>query len=138
MATGIKDNVYLIDTTNRDDAVLVAWLGDLDTPVAYWPTDDEDAFRRALRVWAERENLICEGSSESHTDVDAFMGAIEINVHRESPGARPTPGNSRPLGRHSRESKWSPSSISPESDRSPSPPPSPTSRSTSPPSSALE
>jgi hypothetical protein len=49
------DPVHTLSTTDASAARLVAWMGDYDVPVGYWPEDDREAFVEALGEWMRRE-----------------------------------------------------------------------------------
>jgi hypothetical protein len=52
------DPVLILTTTERDDARIVLWCSEWDTPFGYWPTDDSDAAMAAAREWVRREPAI--------------------------------------------------------------------------------
>ena len=77
------DIVDLMNSTQEDDALLAAWLGELDTPCAYWPTNDRGAFESALREWATREFAVADRDDDGHQQtveemVELYMAVITI------------------------------------------------------------
>jgi len=77
------DIVAIMNRTGEDDALLAAWLGELDTPCAYWPTNDRGAFESALREWATREFAVADRDDDGHQQtveemVELYMAVITI------------------------------------------------------------
>ena len=62
------DIVDLMNSTQEDDALLAAWLGELDTLCAFWPTSDRDAFKAALRQWIPREFAVGDRDDDGHQE----------------------------------------------------------------------
>src|SRR5690606_13566201 len=86
--TAASDPVDILSRTDVDDAKLVVWLGELDTPFGYWPNDDEDACREAVEEWVRRETSIFGYADDEDSDeqrVERYMSAITIEQkdHRD-------------------------------------------------------
>lgn len=84
MHTSIETQTVL-DTTTREHAVLVAWLGGNGMPEGYWPADDRDAFREALRDQGVTRlglspDIAADDEDEAHCSLDGYMSALEIRT----------------------------------------------------------
>lgn len=91
-AQTIIDPVSILNSTDESEARLVAWMGGVDVPFGYWPTDDRDAFEEAIREWVRREPAEFgytddEHASDEATDgdrVERYMAAITIEPKVEA------------------------------------------------------
>lgn len=79
------DPVSLLSSTTASDAVLAVWLGQTDTPHAFWPTDDHEACQEAVAEWIRRDpDAIFTAQDDDHgTENDddrvaRYMSAIAI------------------------------------------------------------
>ena len=78
--TTATDPVLTLTTTEPEQARLVLWCGEWDTPFGYWPDDDREAALAAAKEWVVRERDIFSANDEQDEQarIESWMSAISI------------------------------------------------------------